>query len=173
MHAILEKTHTLFIWTTFNRKKMVLAEINKEWPSDKSVPSFRPHNREEVLKLDEFVRRLTEGEGSSKFVFQKCGLGPNAIREMVMSHMRERRRKEKDSCVTDCKLPSAGDSGGDTESVDSSSNDSSSSNKSAVEKKRQEYTDYFHPCKYKQIQITTFVLLLQQFHFTYCCVQPK
>ena len=172
MHAILEKTHTLFIWTTFNRKKMVLAEINKEWPSDKSVPSFRPHNRE-VLKLDEFVRRLTEGEGSSKFVFQKCGLGPNAIREMVMSHMRERRRKEKDSCVTDCKLPSAGDSGGDTESVDSSSNDSSSSNKSAVEKKRQEYTDYFHPCKYKQMQITTFVLLLQQFHFAYCCVQPK
>ena len=74
-------------------------------------------------------------------MFQKCGLGPNAIREMVMSHMRERRRKEKDSCVMDCKLPSAGDSGGDTESVDSSSNDSSSSNKSAVEKKRQEYTD--------------------------------
>ena len=137
---------------------MVLTEINKEWPSDKNIPSFRPHNREEVLKLDEFVRRLTEGEGSSKFVFQKCGLGPNAIREMVMSHMRERRRKEKDSCVTDCKLPSAGDSGGDTESVESSSNDSSSSNQSAVEKKRQEYTDYFHPCKYKQMQITTFFI---------------
>ena len=85
MHAILEKTYTLFIWTTFNRKKMLLAEINKEWPSDKGIPSFRPHNREEVLKLDEFVRRLTEGEGSSKFVFQKCGFGPNAIREMVMS----------------------------------------------------------------------------------------
>ena len=85
MHATLEKTYTLFIWTTFNRKKMVLAEINKEWPSNKGIPSFRPHNREEVLKLDEFVRRLTEGEGSSKFVFQKCGFGPNAIREMVMS----------------------------------------------------------------------------------------
>ena len=106
MHAILEKTYTLFIWTTFNRKKMVLAEINKEWPSDKGIPSFRPHNREEVLKLDEFVRRLTEGEGSSKFMFQKCGFGPNAIREMVMSHMRERRRKEKDSHVVVCKLPS-------------------------------------------------------------------
>ena len=124
MHAILEKTYTLFIWTTFNRKKMVLAEINKEWPSDKGIPSFRPHNREEVLKLDEFVRRLTEGEGSSKFMFQKCGFGPNAIREMVMSHMRERRRKEKDCHVVVCKLPSAGDSGGDTESVESSSNDS-------------------------------------------------
>ena len=43
-----------------------------------------------------------------------------------------------------CKLPSAVDSGGDTESVESSSNDSPPS---AVEKKRQEYTDYFHPCK--------------------------
>ena len=93
---------------------MVLAEISKEWPSDKGIPSFRPHNREEVLKLDEFVRRLTEGEGSSKFVFQKCGFGPNVIREMVMSHTRERRRKE-DSRVVVCKLPSARDSGGDTE----------------------------------------------------------
>ena len=35
------------------------------------------------------------------------------------------RRKEKDSCVTICKLPSADDSGGDTESVDSSSYESS------------------------------------------------
>ena len=32
-------------------------------------------------------------------MFQKCGLGPNAICEMAMSYMRERRRKEKDSCV--------------------------------------------------------------------------
>lgn len=154
-------------------RKLILCLFGLLSTERKSIPSFRPHNREEVLKLDEFVRRLTEGEGSLKFVFQKCGLGSNAIRELVMSHMRERRRKEKDSCVMDCKLPSAGDSGGDTESVDSSCNDSSSSNQSAVEKKRQEYTDYFHPCKYKQMQITTFVLLLQQFHFTYCCVQPK
>ena len=134
MHAILEKTYTLFIWTTFNRKKMVLAEISKEWPSDKGIPSFRPHNREDVLKLDEFVRRLSEGEGSSKFVFQKCAFGPNVIREMVMSHMRERRRKE-DSRVVVCKLPSARDSGGDTESVESSSNDSPPSTQSALEKR--------------------------------------
>ena len=46
-----------------------------------------------------------------------------------------------------CKLPSAGDSGGDTESVESSSNDSPPSTQSAVEKKRPEYTDYFHPRK--------------------------
>ena len=51
------------------------------------------------------------------------------------------------TCVVVCKLPSAGDSGGDTESVESSSNDSPPSTQSAVEKKRQEYTDYFHPFK--------------------------
>ena len=44
-----------------------------------------------------------------------------------------------------CKLPSAGDSGGDTESIESSSNDSPPSTQSAVEKKRPEYTDYFSP----------------------------
>ena len=124
---------------------MVLAEINKEWPSDKGIPSFRPHNREEVLKLDEFVRRLTEGEGSSKFLFQKCGFGPNAIREMVMSHMRERRRKEKDSHVVVCKLPSAVDSSGDAESVESSSNDSPPSTQSAVEKKETGIYRLFSP----------------------------
>ena len=45
----------IFIFsTTFNRKKMVLAEINKEWPPDKGIPSFRQHNMEELLKLGEF-----------------------------------------------------------------------------------------------------------------------
>lgn len=42
--------------------------------------------------------------------------------------MRERRRKEKDFCVTDCKLLFVGDSGGDIESVDLSFNDFFSSN---------------------------------------------
>lgn len=126
-------------------RKLILCLFGLLSTERKSVPSFRPHNREEVLKLDEFVRRLTEGERSLKFVFQKCGLGSNAIRELIMSHMRERRRKEKDSCVTDCKLPSAGDSGGHTESVDSSSDDSSSSNQSAVEKEETGIYRLFSP----------------------------
>ena len=99
-------------------------------------------------------------------MIQKCGLGPDAIHEMVVSHMRERRRKEKDSCVMVYELPSAGDGGRHTESVESSCNDSSASTQSTVEIKRQEYADYFQPCKYHQMQITTFVLLLQQVHFT-------
>lgn len=115
----------IFIFsTTFNRKKMVLAEINKEWPPDKGIPSFRQHNMEELLKLGEFVKRLSEGEGSSKFLFQKCGFGPNAIRETVMLHMRERRRKVKDSSMVG--VQSSGDDiGGDTESVESSSSNDS------------------------------------------------
>ena len=115
----------IFIFsTTFNRKKMVLAEINKEWPPDKGIPSFRQHNMEELLKLGEFVKRLSEGEGSSKFLFQKCGFGPNAIRETVMLHMRERRRKVKDSRMVG--VQSSGDDiGSDTESVESSSSNDS------------------------------------------------
>ncbi|KAL9981202.1 hypothetical protein ACROYT_G009873 [Oculina patagonica] len=129
------------------KKKMVLAEINKEWPPDKDIPSFRQRNMEDLLKLGNFVRRLTEGEGSSRFLFQKCGFGASAVREMVMSHMRERRRKEKDASIV---VQSSGDTGGDTESVESSgSNDSppsTQSAQSAADKRRiKEYGDYFHP----------------------------
>ena len=144
----LEKT--FYILTTFNRKKMVLTEINKEWPPDEDIPSFRQRNMEELLKLSEFVRRLSEGEGSSKFLFQKCGFGPKAIREMVMSHMRERRRKEKDSSIVG--VQSSGDIGGYTESVESSSSNdsppSTQSAQSAADKRKKEYGDYFHPCKF-------------------------
>lgn len=35
----------------------------------KSILFFRLYNWEEVFKFDEFVRRLIEGEGFSKFVF--------------------------------------------------------------------------------------------------------
>ncbi|XP_078362740.1 uncharacterized protein LOC144646906 [Oculina patagonica] len=66
---------------------------------------------------------------------------------MVMSHMRERRRKEKDASIV---VQSSGDTGGDTESVESSgSNDSppsTQSAQSAADKRRiKEYGDYFHP----------------------------
>ena len=138
---------------------MVLAEINKEWPPDKDIPSFRPHNMEEVLKLSEFARRLTEGEGSSTFLFQKCGFGPNAIiREIVMSHMRERRRKQKNSGIVG--FQSTGDVSGETESMDepSSSNGSpppSTQSTQSVDKRKKEYEDYFHPCTYYQMLITS------------------
>ncbi|KAJ7376079.1 hypothetical protein OS493_037085 [Desmophyllum pertusum] len=66
------------------KKKMIAAEINKEWPLVEEVPSFRPHHNEEVQKLNEFVKRLSEGKESSKYTFEECGLGQNAIREIVL-----------------------------------------------------------------------------------------
>lgn len=79
-------------------RKLILCLFGLLSTERKSIPSFRPHNWEEVLKLDEFVRRLTEGEGSSKFVFQKCGLGSNAIRELVMSHEGKEEEREEFLC---------------------------------------------------------------------------
>ena len=65
---------------------MIVAEINKEWPLNEEVPSFRPHHNE-VQKLSEFVKRLSEGKESYKYTFEECGLEQNAIREMVMMQM--------------------------------------------------------------------------------------
>ncbi|KAJ7376081.1 hypothetical protein OS493_037087 [Desmophyllum pertusum] len=109
------------------RKKMIAAEINKEWPLVEEVPSFRPHHNEEVQKLNEFVKRLSEGKESSKYTFEECGLGQNAIREIVLMQMRERRRGNKDrelhKNITESQEAKSDDSHNDTESVsDSSSN---------------------------------------------------
>jgi len=49
------------------------------------------------VKLNEFVKHLTEGKESAKYIFSECGFGANAIREMFMGHMRQRRRKFKDT----------------------------------------------------------------------------
>lgn len=42
---------------------------------DEEVPSFRPHHIEEVQKLDEFLKRLSEGKESSKYTFKSVVLG--------------------------------------------------------------------------------------------------
>ena len=70
---------------------MVVAEIKKTWPVDEEIPSFRPHQIDEVVKLNNFAKRLSEGKDSSKYIFLQCAFGTNAIREMVMGHTSERR----------------------------------------------------------------------------------
>lgn len=127
---------------------MVVTEIKKAWPVDEEVPSFRPHQVDQVLKLSNFVKRLTEGKDSSKYVFPQCAFGPNAIKEMVMGHMRERRRSLKDSEVQKGATSETNSSNGDTESVEDSSSSSSSSTTSSQTlsmKKVKIYGDYFHP----------------------------
>ena len=136
---------------------MIVAEVNKEWPLNEEVPSFRPHNIEEVQKLNEFVKRLSEGKECSKYTFEECGLGQNAIREMVMMQMRERRRGNKDrelhKSINESQEATSDESHHDTESVSDSSS-SSSTNPSPPpsqlpsRKKASEYSSYFHPGKY-------------------------
>ena len=138
---------------------MIVAEVNKEWPLNEEVPSFRPHHTEEIQKLNKFVKRLSEGKESSKYTFEECGLGQNAIREMVMMQMRERRRGNKDrelhQSIKGSQETTSDESHHDTESVSDSSS-SSSTNPSPLpsqlpsRKKAREYSTYFHPgmCMY-------------------------
>ena len=123
---------------------MVVAEIKKTWPVDEEIPSFRPHQVDEVVKLNNFVKQLSEGKDSSKYIFPQCAFGANAIREMVMGHMRERRRSFKDTAIQKGGTLDANESNGDTDSVQDSSSSSSSSPPLSM-KKIKVYADYFHP----------------------------
>ena len=144
---------------------MVLGEINKEWPIDEEIPSFRPYQLDQVVKLNEFVRRLSEGKEATKYLFPECAFGAGAIREMVMSHMRERRRKAKDTeFQKGATFSDASATSGDTESVYESSGSSSSSPPSSQFHKKKIYAEYFHPSKY-QVQITC-LIYIERFHTT-------
>ena len=140
----------LFVFLS-DRKKMVLAEIKQHWPTYGKIPSFRAHHVEENMKLNEFIKRLTEGKASAKYTFPECGFGANAIREMVMTHMRERRRKMKDTGIIKGQATptdTSTDSNGDTESVESGSSGDLSPPST---KKVKEYADYFHPGQFTVI----------------------
>ena len=52
-----------------------------EWPTDLEIPSFRAHQIDENVKLNEFVKRLTEGKELVKYTFQERVFGANAIRQ--------------------------------------------------------------------------------------------
>lgn len=87
------------------------------------------------MKLNGFVKCLTEGKASAKHTFLECGFGANAIREMEDEGYRIIKGHPTPSDTsTDCS--------GDTESVESSSSGDSSPPST---KKVQMYADYFHP----------------------------
>jgi hypothetical protein len=97
----------------------VLAEIYKEWPEDCVTPNFREKNINEVVKLDAFVNKIS---GMKKYIFPECAFGPNAIKQLVMSHMRERRRRKVLSRLYN-NTSSAGDTATESE-IESSGIDS-------------------------------------------------
>lgn len=70
---------------------MIMMEVSKQWPEDQETPSFEK-TTSESSNLLKFIERLGNDE---QFTFKKYGLGQKAIKEMVLTHIRERRRAQK------------------------------------------------------------------------------
>ena len=97
---------------------MIISAVRKQWPEDQDTPTFGEGSKEGG-KLAAFVDRLANDE---RFTCKKYGLGHNAIKEMVLTHMRERRRAKKDAII--CVDESAGESTISAEDSTSSNNTS-------------------------------------------------
>ena len=119
-------------------------EVSKQWPEDQETPSFGK-TTSESSNLLKFIERLGNDE---QFTFKKYGLGQKAIKEMVLTHMRERRRAQKVAkiCESESESESADTAG--TISASESSSSNGSPPPSIYDKKRKEYVAYFNPSKY-------------------------
>lgn len=95
---------------------MIMMEVSKQWPEDQETPSFGK-TTSESSNLLKFIERLGNDE---QFTFKKYGLGQKAIKEMVLTHMRERRRAQKAAKI--CESESADTAGTISASESSSSN---------------------------------------------------
>ena len=110
----------VFLFIDFSRKKMIISEVLKEWPEEKETPWF-DKNSTEGGKLITLVEPMVNDEW---FTYQNYGLGRNAIKEMILTHMRERRRAQKHATLSE----STGES---TVNLSTSADDSSSNNASS------------------------------------------
>ena len=117
---------------------MITREVQKEWPEDKPTPWFA-RNSTDSSKLVAFVDCLASDD---RFTYEKCGLGRNAIKDIILSHMRERRRSQKLDKIYES--PASAES---TASADDSSSNSGTPPPSLFDKKRKEYLAYFDPGK--------------------------
>lgn len=133
---------------------MIISKVRKQWPENQETPSFGRGSKE-VGKLDAFVDRLASDEC---FTSTKFGLGCSAIKEMVLTHIRERRRAKQNANI--CDTENAGDS---TVSAEDSSGSSNGSPPSLFDQKRKEYASYFNPGEYCHGQF----IILYQFPVTY------
>lgn len=117
-------------------------EVSKQWPEDQETPSFGK-TTSKSSNLLKFIERLGNDE---QFTFKKYGLGQKAIKEMVLTHMRERRRAQKVAKIWESESESADTAG--TISASESSSSNGSPPPSIYDKKRKEYVAYFNPSKY-------------------------
>ena len=95
-------------------------EVSKQWPEDQETPSFGK-TTSESSNLLKFIERLGNDE---QFTFKKYGLGQKAIKEMVLTHMRERRRAQKVAKICESESENADTAGTISASESSSSNGS-------------------------------------------------
>ena len=116
---------------------MIISEVFKEWPEEKETPWFGK-NSTEGGKLMALVDRLANDEC---FTYQKYGLGRNAIKDMILTHMRERRRAQKNATLSE----STGESTVSVSSADDSSSNNASSPPTLYDKKRKGCVSYFNP----------------------------
>lgn len=121
---------------------MIMMEVSKQWPEDQETPSFGK-TTSKSSNLLKFIERLGNDE---QFTFKKYGLGQKAIKEMVLTHMRERRRAQKVAKIWESESESADTAG--TISASESSSSNGSPPPSIYDKKRKEYVAYFNPSKY-------------------------
>lgn len=77
---------------------MIIAEVCKQWPEEEEETPWFGKNSTEGGKLMSFIDRLANDE---RFTFPKYGLSRNAIKDMTFTgtHMRERRRAQKDATL--------------------------------------------------------------------------
>lgn len=97
-----------------------MMEVSKQWPEDQETPSFGK-TTSESSNLLKFIERLGNDE---QFTFKKYGLGQKAIKEMVLTHMRERRRAQKVAKICESESENADTAGTISASESSSSNGS-------------------------------------------------
>ena len=133
---ILNLKFEMFLFIIFSRKKIIIGEVLKEWPEEKETPWFGK-NSTEGGKLIALVDRMANDE---RFTYQKYGLGRNAIKDMILTHMRERRRTQKDATLSE----SAGESTVSISSTYDSSSNNASSPPTLHDKKRKEHLSYFN-----------------------------
>ena len=97
----------------------------------------------EILQLQEFQEKLGKDE---RYTYGEWFLGKNAIKEMVLKHMAERRRKVKNANIYNHSGYTTTES--ETSSCDSPPSTSSSPSDHELYSKRKLWKDYFHQGQY-------------------------
>ena len=69
--------------------------MEKRWPHGHDLPVYR--NKADAIQVDKFVAELVQDD---THLFPECGLGKEAVLEIVLKKIREKRHQEKDRPLT-------------------------------------------------------------------------